>query len=569
MSSAEYPVWAFRIVLLLALACFGLLASVVFLALRPPPAAPNADATLHDPELRRAAILQLLRESPRINDSHADPQVGRINAPSLDGYRFGDIQVSTNRFGLRERDYEMPKPDGLVRIVILGDSMVFGWNVAAEDRMGVHLERWLSERAPRLAGRVECLHLGVPSWNILAESAYVRRQLSDLQPDLVVQIAVPNDLDDCAGPRGFGVMSRFTPQRRDRADSIIGVAWPKIAFGINRFNYLAFGLDHESRQRYREAREAIRQLSDAIESIGGRYRLLLHFGGGRLGVAWQHLGRHLDPDHVEYLSTAFRLDPAYLISERDHHWSRAGHAKVAQLIYGLLWRDDLLPGEGVPPWDEASRAVDEIAGRGRREAKRGPLPPPPIGAEVDLARLNPESARQIHGGIDREGRVSPYASILLKNRRGKRVRIEARAFDRPELESGRVDVLIDGERVGGFGLRAGVPLDLSYPLPSRVANRRYVTLGLRSSDYIYQDSDLQHCVSFSLQRVAIEGDERERRGRAGRDSCCGRRIGSAHPRRPRAGPRPCEECRRRSLSAARSPGASAGRSTRWCPGGEH
>jgi hypothetical protein len=39
----------------------------------------------------------------------------------------------------------------------------------------------------------------------------VRRQLDQLQPDLVIQISPLNDLDDTTGARGFGAMGKLRP----------------------------------------------------------------------------------------------------------------------------------------------------------------------------------------------------------------------------------------------------------------------------------------------------------------------------------------------------------------------
>ena len=39
--------------------------------------------------------------------------------------------IETNRWGMRDQDYEADPPPGTVRGVLLGYSTVFGWGVAA------------------------------------------------------------------------------------------------------------------------------------------------------------------------------------------------------------------------------------------------------------------------------------------------------------------------------------------------------------------------------------------------------------------------------------------------------
>ncbi len=500
---------AYWSILGLGLTCIALLSAGAYLVLRHPGSLAPA-AALEDPEVRGQLISRLVADNQGIFDSHADADVGRVHLPGLRDREFRDMSVSTNRFGMRERDYALPKPDGVVRVVLLGDSMVFGLGVAAEDRLGVYLEQWLEERASGFEGRIECLHLGVSSWNVQAAAAYLRRQLSDLRPDLVIHVVVPNDIEDAAGARGFGVMASFSTQRRKQADAIISAGFPSRVLGIDQIGLLRLGLDYEPRTRYRAAAEEIRRLAQAVERAGGKYRLLVNYRQ-LLPIAGNQLTRHLDPEWVVYLSPS-ASDPRYTLARGDAHWNRSGHALIAQLIYGLILRDGLLPRLQPAVWEEASAVLEEVAGAGRREAERdltgdqvlAIYGSPRIAASLDVADLDSSAARQIHGGIDRQGRVSPYASLMLRNDGGQHLRIAARAFRRPELEGARVRVFVDADKVGEFGLEAGKKLALSYRLPAAVADRPYVSVRFEAEDYIYKGRGLRHCVVFWLHGIAVE-----------------------------------------------------------------
>lgn len=508
---------AYRLILGLAGTSIGLLAVFAYL-LAQRSEQPPAAAALQDPELRRQVIEQLAAENPGQFDTHADADVGRIHLPNLRDVVIDNIAVSTNRFGLRERDYALPKPAGVVRVVLLGDSMVHGLGVAAEDRLGVHLEQWLTERTPGFEGRIECLHIGVSSWNFRTEASYLRRQLSSLQPDLVIHIAVPNDIDDMTGVRGFGAMAAFSPQVRERGDSAIisGIAQQRLGLsasirGIAKVGYLRLGLDYESQSRYRAAAAVLQRLARAVEQAGGRYLLLCHYRS-LLPVFRKYLGRHLDSGQVVYLSKIFGRDRRYTVALDDPHWNREGHAQVARLIYGLITRDGLLPALDPPAWDEASRAVDEIAGAGRLEAERDlrvdRLPriyrTPEIAASLDFDRLDAAAAAQIHGGLDRQHRVSPYASFVLRNDGARQLRVAGSALPRPELDGARVRVYIDAEQVGELEISAGARLEGLWPLPPAATGRPFLSVRFEADDYVYQGIDLQHCVVFRLHRIAVE-----------------------------------------------------------------
>ncbi|MEM7349424.1 MAG: SGNH/GDSL hydrolase family protein [Acidobacteriota bacterium] len=492
-----------RIVLSLTLICLALAGVTAYLLLRPVPPVSEA-ALLGDPELREQVSARLAATSRGIYDSHVDGDVGRILQPRLRERDWRGVKVSSNRLGLRESEIAFPKPPNTVRVVLLGDSYVFGYGVAAEDRLGVFLEAWLQQRSPGFEGTVECLHVGIPSWNFRAQIAYLTRQLSLLDPDLVIHVSLPNDIEDAAATRGFGVPARFSSQLRARADSLIDAGFPHRVLGLSRSGYLRWGIDGEGAGRYREAVTSLERLARDVAASGGRYRLVLHYKH-YLATSLRHLGRYLDPRQVVYTASSFAMAKRYWISENDAHWNREGHLAMARMLYGLIVRDGLLPRLAPDPWPEAAAALEEIADAGRREAEgEAGLPRLRIGSELLLAELGPREASQIHGGVDPQGLVSPYASMVLSNDGGRRLRVSGRALPRPELDGAQVRVSVDAWALAELELRAGEPIEVDVPLPAAAAERPYLSVRFESTDYVYTGATLQHCVVFELLRVAIE-----------------------------------------------------------------
>ena len=128
---------------------------------------------------------------------------------------------------------------------------------------------------------------------------------------------------------------------------------------------------------------------------------------------------------------------------------------------------------------------------------------PPIGAAIDFRSLDSRQGAQVHGGVGKDGLVSPYASFLVDNI-GGRVRIQGARLERPELAGGTTTVYVDAVAVGSFGLGGTDTLDESYPLPESVSDREYLSVRLESDDYVYEGRGYQRCVSFRLHRVALE-----------------------------------------------------------------
>jgi hypothetical protein len=497
-----------RVVALLTGLCVALVLAVTFLLLREPEGEGAAEraAELTDPEVRRAAVERLVAASPGVFDAHTDPDVARVLLPSLEERDLAGVPVSTNSRGMREREYELPRPDGLTRVVLLGDSFVFGSGVRAEERFGVHLERWLAERGSPDA-RVEVLHLGIDSWNIPAECAFLRRRLSHLAPDLVLHFTVLNDIADTPGVRGFGARSRFTPRGRERADSLISDMFP-YGLGIPTTNLLSAGLDWESNARLEEAGDLLVRTAEAVEAAGGRYQLILNWG--RLNsIVRERWASRLGEERCAYLPSSFMEDPDWRISPEDYHWNPRGHERVARMLYALIVDRGLLPAVAPGPWDEASADLDALGGAGAEEA-RGPLPQEllggpgsPLATELVLDGWDAPKAMQVHGGIDAAGRLGPYASVLLRRGDGARLELEGACLPRPELDGATLRVLVEDTEVGRVRILAGERVRRTWELPADLAEREFVSVRLVTDDYVHALDDALHCVSFELLRLAL------------------------------------------------------------------
>ena len=256
-----------RIVALQLGVLMALTAVIVMLLLRDS-AGSALEQALGDDELRQAAIDKLVETGAGIYDSTVDADVGRVLQPNLEQREFMGVPISTNAYGMRERDYDWPRSTDGVRVVLLGDSYVFGYGIEADHRIGAFLEPMLTGRS---AGKTpaEVLHLAVSGWSLRAQCAYLRRQLSKIRPDLVVQIVVQNDLNDSYGTRGFGSTSRFDPRRPERGNGTTRMVSTAASSGQRMVNPLPLALDYMGRQRYATAAAELKRLATAVEAVGG------------------------------------------------------------------------------------------------------------------------------------------------------------------------------------------------------------------------------------------------------------------------------------------------------------
>ena len=92
--------------------------------------------------------------------------------------------VKNNRFNFRERDFEVPKPPGVFRIIVLGDSLTWGTGLAPDERYTNRLEKSLNETYP--AKRFEVLNFGYFALATIEERDVLRKYKDMVQPDLIV-----------------------------------------------------------------------------------------------------------------------------------------------------------------------------------------------------------------------------------------------------------------------------------------------------------------------------------------------------------------------------------------------
>jgi len=470
-------------------------------ALQRPGSVTRADL-LKDPTVRRNLMAELSRQSKGNFDSHPDAAVGHVHLPGeRDGYHKHEV---VGERGMREKDYVLPKPPGLLRIVVLGDSFAFGWRIEAEERLGSRLLAHMREHGAG-AAEIEVLHLAVCSWSIANECTYVRRQLEELQPDLLVQVTVQNDLDDPQGVRGFGSLGTFSTQGPGLGDALLCLNHPMNVLGTNRQNFIhrAWGL--ESQQRFRHA-------LDSIQELRADLALFPHPAPHLLVVHWAHenrtfhanLGRYLEPESILYLPNEFWAREELRVAPDDFHWNAQGHEEVARVLYAAVRARNLLPTLPLEPWPEAEEMGSALIRTGWDEAQEPPAPPRGIASKLHFPEPNEKATSQILGGLDSDGLASPYASIVL-SLPGQARRFEARGSFFPDrvLGGNEIHVFLDELEVQTLTVEPGGSFAIDLELPEELRQREALGINFVTDDFVYRGADLRKCVAFRLEHVEL------------------------------------------------------------------
>jgi lysophospholipase L1-like esterase len=106
------------------------------------------------------------------------------------------VTISTNALGFRDREIE-PKTEGELRILLLGDSITFGYGVPIEETYGRKLESILTSQVDR---PVRTVNAGMGGFNTVQEYAFLKDHGAAIDPDVVTLMYLPNDVDSANPP---------------------------------------------------------------------------------------------------------------------------------------------------------------------------------------------------------------------------------------------------------------------------------------------------------------------------------------------------------------------------------
>jgi hypothetical protein len=107
-------------------------------------------------------------------------------APSTEVFAAGTT-MRTNRWGMRDREYEKAKPPGTFRIALLGSSYVMGTGVADGEVFEQVVEDRLNNELRGDGQRTfEVLNFGVSGYSLLSQLALVEERVPEFAPDVVI-----------------------------------------------------------------------------------------------------------------------------------------------------------------------------------------------------------------------------------------------------------------------------------------------------------------------------------------------------------------------------------------------
>ena len=113
----------------------------------------------------------------------SDPYTGFRNKPFGSGHFPNGVEAIANSRGQRDDEVEIPKPDGVFRVLVIGDSFTVGANVEQEEVYVQVLEEILNDVADK---PIEVVNAGTGGWNPFQYAQFYEYYGQAFEPDLVI-----------------------------------------------------------------------------------------------------------------------------------------------------------------------------------------------------------------------------------------------------------------------------------------------------------------------------------------------------------------------------------------------
>ncbi len=270
--------------------------------------------------------------------------------PNFTGKNHG-VEIRTNRFGWRDREWKPHVDHHHPRILLVGDSFVLGLDVPLENLLGRQIEKYLGEK-------VEVCMAGCIYYNTSNELLIAQRLVPLLKPDLILVSYVLNDAEPSHRPESpyqiyhrieswLIFHSRFLFFLRIAIHSSVA----KIQALMGAPDYYT-ALYQEDQPGWQENRRSFKAFADFSKSTGVPVYFLIWLALDRLDAThpyhfiYQKIEAALRDHSIPHLNLfhAFegRAAPSLWVSSLDAHPNAIAFQLAAQATTDFLFKKRIL-----------------------------------------------------------------------------------------------------------------------------------------------------------------------------------------------------------------------------------
>lgn len=282
--------------------------------------------------------LEMWKYAKQMKHVSDDLRIGHEHQPNRQARLMG-VDISINSTKLRDKEISLQKPADTIRILMLGDSITFGWGVAATDRVSRRLETKLNSWFPMQ--KFEVVNAGVGNYNTAMEVSWFLLKGQTFDPDLVILNYFVNDAE-------------LTPKRRGGLLRVHSAAYVYLANRVDtaRRSYAGSDWHHYYQGLYAPgavgwevAREHIRTLANVCHESGIKLAItsypelhqLAPYPFMAVDHALQKLAYELKIPFINLLPAVAGDEPQTLwVTSDDAHPNAIANQKFARRLAGEL-----------------------------------------------------------------------------------------------------------------------------------------------------------------------------------------------------------------------------------------
>ncbi len=295
--------------------------------------------------------MEYFSESRRYFESMVDHDAyGYIHKPGYTDILQG-VEVSTNSDGLRGPEIDIKCDREMTRVLVLGDSVVFGWGVSHENTFSQVLQTWISKDN----SQTKVISAGVGSWNTRTEYEFLKSKGMIFSPDLIVLVVVSNDIN----PKRVGntdvekglLFDNSCLTSRGKTTQEIGKLWrwsAEHSFAFGSIQYL--WKVRNTREKSQKISEDCLQWQDAKSALDGIIDICAENGvvlvpflygsidGVRTDSVLALYDRHLRAAGLTpgFMPGVLFSDPDLGNSIIDRHANAEGHRIIGQAVFDVV-----------------------------------------------------------------------------------------------------------------------------------------------------------------------------------------------------------------------------------------
>jgi lysophospholipase L1-like esterase len=269
-----------------------------------------------------------------------EPSLGHEHVPGRRATLMG-VDVAINSRGLRDRELDVARTPGRLRILMLGDSLTVGWGVRMEDTFAKRLERMFAEVQGK---EIEVINAGVGNYNTIQEVQYFLTKGFRYQPDIIVLSHFVNDAEPVPVSHATSAAERMCFSCNFIAGRIDTLR-RKLSGGKSWVEYY-LGLYEQGRSRgWLDAADHIRKLADYCRAHGIRLLVVslpeLHdVQNYRFQEITDLVQRAAEANGVEFADMLpylkDRASPDLWVSPPDPHPNALAHQLIAAGLFEKL-----------------------------------------------------------------------------------------------------------------------------------------------------------------------------------------------------------------------------------------